>query len=93
MAGRDPAAWAGLLAAAKTAATAFPGALYAGVDVGLTAGSKRPVVFEVNAFGDLIPGVVDVRGRDTFRAEIDAYLRSHTGSPLPPDGPFENIPP
>lgn len=51
---------AGLLAAWKTAeraAACFPRCLYAGVDI-LLDNAGRPLVGEINAFGDLLPGLV-----------------------------------
>jgi hypothetical protein len=55
----------------KEAAACFPSTVCVGVDllVGLD-GSFR--VAEVNAFGDLLPGIVD-RGQDTYDAQIEAY--------------------
>lgn len=64
--------WDEALAVARAAADRFPNALHVGVDVGLTLRSHRPVLFEVNAFGDLLPGVLDDAGRTTYEAEVDA---------------------
>jgi hypothetical protein len=36
-------------------------------------------VLEANAFGDLLPGVNDEAGRDTYTAEVEALLRSQGG--------------
>ena len=47
----------------------FPDSLYAGVDVLLGPELNQPTVLEVNAFGDLLPGVV-ASGRDTYFSEI-----------------------
>ncbi|NLT29093.1 MAG: hypothetical protein GXX86_01360 [Propionibacterium sp.] len=64
--------WHDLLATAEHAVAAFdPPALYAGVDVLVRAGSLRPYVLEVNAFGDFHEGI-EVDGQDTYRAEMAA---------------------
>lgn len=68
-----PARWQAALAACEAAAAAFPGSLYAGVDLLLAPGFRRHAVLEVNAFGDLLPGVA-WRGMDTYEAEIRAVL-------------------
>lgn len=52
----------------------FPRSLYAGLDIALPRDSDTPVLFEANAFGDLLPGCLD-RGVTTHRAEIDAVLQ------------------
>ena len=41
---------------AERAAACFPDALYAGVDI-LLSNRKRPLVGEINAFGDLLPNL------------------------------------
>lgn len=66
-----PAAWEATLAACGRAAGVFPGSLYAGVDVVIAAGFRRHAVLEVNAFGDLLPGVTH-EGMDTYTAELAA---------------------
>ncbi|MCG8584155.1 MAG: hypothetical protein MI757_05530, partial [Pirellulales bacterium] len=48
----------------------FPRSLYAGVDVAVLPNLREHVVLEVNAFGDLLPGVT-CDGKDTYGAEID----------------------
>lgn len=60
-------------ATALRALAAFDGALYAGVDLAFTPDLRRIVAFEANAFGDLLPGVLDSRGRSTYEAELDAF--------------------
>jgi glutathione synthase/RimK-type ligase-like ATP-grasp enzyme len=42
---------------------------YAGIDVCLTPGFRRHAVLEINAFGDLLPGMRH-EGQDTYEAEI-----------------------
>ena len=65
--------WADVTRTAQAALTAFPGALYGGVDVLLTPGWRRCAVLEVNAFGDYHRGVL-ARGYDTYAAELRALL-------------------
>jgi hypothetical protein len=60
------------------AAALFSGSLYAGVDLMFTPGFRRHAVLEVNAFGDLLPGVLD-RGQDTYTAEIAAAFPAVRG--------------
>jgi hypothetical protein len=51
----------------------FPESLYAGVDLRIAPDFRRHSVLEVNAFGDLIPGVL-CEGLDTYATEIFAML-------------------
>ena len=67
------AGWEQVCAAARAAAGAFPGALYAGVDVAVARGLRRVAVLEINAFGDLLPRV-EWEGKDTYMAEVEAAL-------------------
>lgn len=66
-----PARWAQVRRTAEAALAAFPGALYAGVDLLLTPGFRREAVLEVNAFGDYHRGVLS-GGLDTYQAELAA---------------------
>ncbi|MER6397168.1 STM4014 family protein [Kitasatospora sp. NPDC001603] len=70
-------AWPGLLETAERAAACFPGSPMVGVDVLPTAGWRRAVVGEVNAFGDLLPNLTGLpggpaEGLDTYAAQISA---------------------
>src|SRR5262249_47626818 len=58
----------------RRAAAVFPRSLYAGLDIGLSPDFRRAVVFEVNAFGDLLPDVFH-DGLDTYESEIRAVLQ------------------
>jgi hypothetical protein len=49
----------------------FPGSLQVGVDLMFLVGWRRHAVAEVNAFGDLLPGVL-VDGRDTYAEQVHA---------------------
>jgi glutathione synthase/RimK-type ligase-like ATP-grasp enzyme len=64
-------AWQRLTDAAARAAAAYPRALTTGVDVAMTPGWSRAAVLEVNAFGDLLPGVLH-EGRDTYTCQLAA---------------------
>jgi hypothetical protein len=69
--------WSAVADSCRRAAAAFengaapPAVLYAGVDVLLTPGFRRHAVLEINAFGDLLPGVLH-EGQDTYAAEVAA---------------------
>lgn len=65
-------AWAEMLVTARAAATCFRGCLQVGVDVMVARDLCRFAVAEVNAFGDLLPGVLDEHGRDTYAAQVAA---------------------
>ena len=64
--------WAAALACAEAAARCYPEALCVGVD-GMIWPGRGPVVLEINAFGDLLPGVL-WRGLDTYGAQVQAML-------------------
>ena len=66
-----PDRWEELRATVRRTAAAFPDTLMTGQDVLLTPGGRTHAVLEVNAFGDLLPGVTD-RGQDTYAAQIAA---------------------
>jgi glutathione synthase/RimK-type ligase-like ATP-grasp enzyme len=63
-----------LHATCRQAAALFPESLYSGLDLLLTPGFRRHAVLEINAFGDLLPGIVH-EGLDTYGAEV-AQIRS-----------------
>jgi len=49
----------------------FSGAAVAGVDILITSGCREAKVIEVNAFGDLIPNIVNIAGRSTYAEEVE----------------------
>jgi hypothetical protein len=61
--------WERVLQTCEQVMATFPHSLYAGIDLALAAHTYKPVVLEVNAFGDLLPDVLD-RGEDTYSAEL-----------------------
>lgn len=66
-------AWARAMETCERVAACFPGTLHVGVDLMFLVGWARHAVAEVNAFGDLLPGVL-VAGRDTYAAQVHALL-------------------
>ena len=63
------AAWRAATDAAEAAGRCFPNSLHCGVDLAIDT-RGRPWVLEVNAFGDLLPGLLDARGDDTHAAQL-----------------------
>ncbi|MDH6675846.1 glutathione synthase/RimK-type ligase-like ATP-grasp enzyme [Rhodococcus sp. LBL1] len=68
--------WESALAVAESAAARFPRTLCVGVDLLPAADWRGAVVGEVNAFGDLLPGLTGLPGRadglDTYEAQLSA---------------------
>lgn len=77
-----PAAWAAALRTCEAAAACFPNSLYAGIDLLISRDLRSHAVLEVNAFGDLLPGVL-CAGRDTYAAEILALDETLCSTPAP----------
>ena len=81
-------AWPRLLETAERAAACFPRSPVVGVDVLPTTGWRDAVVGEVNAFGDLLPGLTGLpggpaEGLDTYGAQIAALLAAEGHRPAP----------
>ncbi|MEW2140147.1 STM4014 family protein [Streptomyces sp. NPDC005409] len=78
--------WAEALDVCERAAACFPGTLCVGVDLLPAVGWRRFAVAEVNAFGDLLPGLTGLpgggaEGLDTYAAQVAAalpYVRRRT---------------
>jgi hypothetical protein len=68
-AGSRHAAWE----TCERVAALFPRSLHIGIDLMFAIGFRRHAVLELNAFGDLLPGVLD-REQDTYTAELAAAL-------------------
>ncbi|MET9886720.1 STM4014 family protein [Streptomyces sp. NPDC006430] len=69
--------WADALDVCQRAAACFPGTLCVGVDLLPAVGWRRFAVAEVNAFGDLLPGLTGLpgsgaEGLDTYAAQVAA---------------------
>ncbi len=69
-----PESWNKLQQTCEQSMQAFPGSLYAGVDLLVLPDYRDHRVLELNAFGDLLPGVLS-QGADTYTAEIEAAVR------------------
>jgi hypothetical protein len=59
----------------RAAAACFPRCHYLGIDLAVLAGLTRHAVLELNAFGDLLPGISDAEDNDTYAAELAATLK------------------
>ncbi|MEV6078173.1 STM4014 family protein [Streptomyces sp. NPDC052069] len=71
--------WRDALAMCERAAASFPGTPCVGVDLLPATGWRRFAVGEVNAFGDLLPGLTGLpgsgaEGLDTYAAQVAAVL-------------------
>ncbi|WP_067814340.1 STM4014 family protein [Actinomadura kijaniata] len=71
--------WRRALDVCARAAACFPGSLMVGVDLLVGIGWRRVAVGEVNAFGDLLPGLTGLPegpavGADTYTAQVRAVL-------------------
>ncbi|MEV2274374.1 STM4014 family protein [Nocardiopsis sp. NPDC049922] len=75
-----PGAWSAAMATAEAAAARFPRTLHAGVDLIASPGWHTFTVCEVNAFGDLIPGVLH-EGRDTYGEQLHALATGRFAVP------------
>lgn len=67
------AVWQCAVQSCERTITCFPGSFYAGIDLLITTGYRHHAILEINAFGDLLPGVLH-NGLDTYSAELRAWL-------------------
>ncbi|MFI8509779.1 STM4014 family protein [Streptomyces sp. NPDC085460] len=77
--------WEDVLAGCERAAAAFPGTRCVGVDLLPGTGWRRFAIGEVNAFGDLLPGLTGLpgsgsEGLDTYGAQVADLLRAFPAS-------------
>nr|WP_243407401.1 STM4014 family protein [Frankia canadensis] len=77
-----PVGWHRALETCARAAACFPGSLMVGVDLLVELGWRRVAVGEVNAFGDLLPGITGLTGTwaeglDAYAAQVRAMLAAH----------------
>ncbi|TYB38868.1 STM4014 family protein [Actinomadura chibensis] len=75
------AGWRRAMDVCARAAACFPGSLMVGVDLLIGQGMRHMEVGEVNAFGDLLPGLTGfpggpAQGLDTYAAQVRAALPS-----------------
>jgi hypothetical protein len=66
-------AWLAARESCRRAAAVFPQSLCAAIDLAITPGFRRHAVLEINAFGDLLPGIVDA-GQDSYTAQVRALM-------------------
>ena len=62
--------WNAIVRTAQRTARLFPGSLTLGIDVLVSPDFRKHSVLEVNAFGNLLPGLLDERGHDTYEAAV-----------------------
>lgn len=72
-------AWAAAMETCRRVAGCFPRTLQVGVDLMFRTGWRDHAVAEVNAFGDLLPGVL-ADGLDTYGAQVDAVATGWAGA-------------
>lgn len=72
--GTDSAQWQAVEETAVRAMAVFPDSMYAGVDMLIPRGGGTPYVLELNAFGDLLPGI-SYEGEDTYESEISCAMQ------------------
>src|SRR5262245_12151275 len=75
--GIGQARWDAAMRNCELAMECFPESLYGGVDLLFTPDYRRQAVIEVNAFGDLLPGVF-WQGQDTFTSELLSIIGGYT---------------
>jgi hypothetical protein len=83
--------WSEAMAVCARAAACFPRSLMVAVDLMIGLGRRRFAVAEVNAFGDLLPGVPGLpgtraEGLDTYTAQLQAVLSSRGNRVFTPTG-------
>jgi hypothetical protein len=69
-----PEAWDAAMETCRRTSAAFPRSLQAGIDLLVGPDFRRHAVGEVNAFGDLLPGIFH-QGQDPYTAQIEAVLQ------------------
>ncbi|ALF54108.1 glutathione synthase [Nostoc piscinale CENA21] len=65
--------WEMMKRTCEQAASLFPNSLYCGVDLLILPDWKTHAILEINAFGDLLPGIL-WNGIDTYTSEVKAIL-------------------
>ena len=66
--------WQVMKRTCEAAAALFPHSLYCGVDLLILPDWQQHVILEINAFGDLLPGII-WNGLDTYTSEVDSVLK------------------
>jgi hypothetical protein len=70
-----PCDWESACQSCEAAMAQFPATLTAGLDVVFSPGFRRHAILEINAWGDLLPGVLN-NGQDSYEAQIAAAMAS-----------------
>jgi len=83
--------WSEAMSVCARAAACFPRSLMVAVDLMVGLGRRRLAVAEVNAFGDLLPGLpglpgTPAEGLDTYTAQVRAALSGSRRKPPPAPG-------
>lgn len=65
--------WEKMQRTCEAAAALFPNTLYCGVDLLIAPDFQHHAILEINAFGDLLPGII-YKGLDTYTSEVQAML-------------------
>lgn len=68
-----PENWQAMQQTCEAAAGLFPNSLYCGVDLLVAPDFKHHGILEINAFGDLLPGIF-WHGLDTYTSEVKAMV-------------------
>jgi len=66
--------WQEMRQTCETAARLFPNSLYCGIDLLVYPDFRRHAILEINAFGDLLPGIT-WNNLDTYTSQVKAILR------------------
>ncbi|NER33826.1 MAG: hypothetical protein F6J93_07180 [Oscillatoria sp. SIO1A7] len=67
--------WDKMKQTCEAAAALFPNSLYCGIDLLVYPDFRQHAILEINAFGDLLPGIT-WNGMDTYASEVQAILSS-----------------
>jgi len=68
--------WKVMKQTCEASAALFPNSLYCGVDLLVAPDFQHHAILEINAFGDLLPGIT-WNGLDTYTSEVQAMLTRH----------------
>ncbi len=73
-----PERWRALMEVCEQAAGVYPESFQVGVDLLLTPGFRQALILELNAFGDLLPGIL-WEGEETYQSEINSLVTDYAG--------------
>ena len=69
--------WEAMKQTCQAAAALFSNSLYSGIDLLIYPDLQRHAILEINAFGDLLPGIT-WNGFDTYTSQVKAILQAAT---------------